>query len=57
MNRSFFSNRQILRVMSKMIVNRVLTAGLVYRVLVSTAHRKVRKLAIKRGIRMGNVVR
>jgi magnesium-protoporphyrin IX monomethyl ester (oxidative) cyclase len=56
-NRSFFSNRQILKVLRKMVIHRILTVGIVYKLLLSTARRKVRKMAVKRGIRMGNVVR
>jgi magnesium-protoporphyrin IX monomethyl ester (oxidative) cyclase len=56
-NRSFFSNAQILRVLRKVVIHRMLTAGLVYKLLLYTARRKVRKVAVKRGIRMGKVVR
>jgi radical SAM superfamily enzyme YgiQ (UPF0313 family) len=56
-NRSFFSNAHILRVLRKAAIHRVLTAGLVGKLLLYTARRKVRKMAKKRGIRMGEVVR
>jgi len=56
-NRSFFSNAQILRVLRKLVIHRMLTAGLVYKLLLYTGRRKVRKIAVKRGLRMGNVVR
>jgi anaerobic magnesium-protoporphyrin IX monomethyl ester cyclase len=56
-NRSFFTNGHILRVLRKMVIHRLLTPGIFYKLLMSTARRKVRKMAAKRGIRMGNVVR
>jgi len=56
-NRSFFSNAQILRILRKAVIHRMLTAGLVGKLLLYIARRKIRKIAVKRGIRMGNVVR
>ena len=56
-NTSFFSVAVILRVLRKIIIHRLLTAGLVYKIAVYTARRKIRKMANKRGIRMGNVMR
>jgi hypothetical protein len=56
-NRSFFSNAHILKVLRKTVIHRVLTAGLVGKLLIYTARRKVRKMAARRGIRMGKVVR
>lgn len=56
-NRSFFSNAHILSVLRKTVIHRVLTVGLVGKLLLYTARRKVRKIAAKRGIRMGEVVR
>jgi radical SAM superfamily enzyme YgiQ (UPF0313 family) len=56
-NTSHFSPAVILRLLKKMIIHRLLTPVLLYKVIVYTARRKMRKLAAKRGIRMGNVVR
>jgi anaerobic magnesium-protoporphyrin IX monomethyl ester cyclase len=55
-NTSFFSPAQILRLFRKLIIHRLMTAGLVYKLVMYTARRKIPKMANKRGIRMGNVV-
>ena len=56
-NTSFFSPGQIIRLLKKLTIHRLLTAGLIYKVIMYIARRKVRKMAVKRGIRMGTVVR
>ncbi len=56
-NASFFTLPVILRILKKMIVHRLLTFGRVYRIITFTARRKIRKIAKKRGIRLGNVVK
>jgi anaerobic magnesium-protoporphyrin IX monomethyl ester cyclase len=54
-NASFFTLPVILRILKKMIVHRLLTLGRVYRIITFTASRKIRKIAKKKGIRLGNV--
>ncbi len=54
-NASFFTIPVILRILRKMIIHRLLTLGRVYEIIVFTARRKIRKMAKKRGKRMGNV--
>jgi len=56
-NNSFFSGAVILRLLKKMIIHRLLTPVLIYKIALYTARRKIRKIAEKKGIRMGNVVR
>jgi radical SAM superfamily enzyme YgiQ (UPF0313 family) len=56
-NASFFTLPVILRILKKMIVHRLLTLGRVYRIITFTASRKIKKIAKKRGIRLGNVFR
>jgi len=56
-NASFFSVRIIARVLKKLIIHRFLTLRFLQKAAVYTARRKVAKLAKKRGMRMGNVVR
>jgi radical SAM superfamily enzyme YgiQ (UPF0313 family) len=56
-NASFFTIPVILRILKKMIIHRVLTLERVYEIIVFTARRKIRKMAKKRGKRMGNVKR
>ena len=56
-NTSFFTMPVILRVLRKMIIHRLLTFGRVYKIIVFAARRKIKKIAKKRGIRMGNVIK
>jgi len=56
-NASFFTVPVIVRVLKKMIIHRLLTFGRVYKIILFTARRKIRKIAKKRGIRMGTVVK
>jgi radical SAM superfamily enzyme YgiQ (UPF0313 family) len=56
-NSSFFTIPVILRVLKKMIIHRLLTFGRVYRIIIFTARRKIKKVAKKRGIRTGNVIK
>ena len=56
-NASFFTIPVILRVLKKLILHRLLTIGRLYEILVYTARRKVRKMAKRRSIRMGHVMR
>ena len=56
-NTSFFNTAVILKLLKKLILHRFLTLGRVYKILVFTARRKVKKIARKRSILMGNVVR
>ena len=56
-NSSFFTIPVILRVLRKMMIHRLLTFGRVYKIVIFTARRKIRKIAKKRGIRMGNVIK
>lgn len=56
-NNSFFSAAIILRLLKKMIIHRLLTLGLIRKIALYTARRKVAKIARKKGIRMGRVVR
>ena len=56
-NASFFTIPVILRILRKLILHRLLTFGRLYEILVYTARRKIRKMAKKRSIRMGHVMR
>ncbi|MEN6490090.1 MAG: radical SAM protein [Smithella sp.] len=56
-NTSFFSVPLILRILKKMIIHRMLTFGRVYKILIYTLRRKIHKIARKKSIRMGEVVR
>ena len=56
-NASFFTIPVILRVVKKLILHRLLTLGRVYQIISFTARRKIKKMAKKRSIRMGRVVR
>ncbi|MCJ7617104.1 MAG: B12-binding domain-containing radical SAM protein [Desulfobacterales bacterium] len=56
-NASFFTMPVILRVLRKMVIHRVLTLGRIYNIIVFIARRKFRKLAKKRGLRMGKRIR
>ena len=56
-NSSFFTIPAILRVLRKMMIHRLLTFGRVYKIVIFTARRKIRKVAKKRGIRTGNVIK
>jgi anaerobic magnesium-protoporphyrin IX monomethyl ester cyclase len=56
-NASFFTIPVILRVLKKLILHRLLTFGRLYEILVYTARRKIKKMANKRSIRMGHVIR
>lgn len=54
---SFYTIPLILRVLRKLIIHKVLTLGLIYKVILFTGRRKIRKMAKKKGKRMGNVKR
>jgi len=56
-NASFFTAPVIVRVLKKMIIHRLLTFERVYKIISFTARRKINKIAKRRGIRMGNVVK
>jgi radical SAM superfamily enzyme YgiQ (UPF0313 family) len=56
-NASFFTIPVILRILKKMIIHRLLTLERVYEIIVFTARRKIKKMANKRGKRMGHVKR
>jgi len=56
-NASFFTMPVILRVLRKMVIHRVLSLARVYKIIVFVARRKIRKLAKKRGLRVGKVIR
>jgi hypothetical protein len=56
-NASFFTVTVILRVLKKMVIHRLLTFGRVYKITVFTLRRKIRKIAKKRGIRVGTVIK
>jgi hypothetical protein len=56
-NNSFFTIATILRVLRKVIIHRLLTFGRVYKIMVFTARRKIKKIAEKKGILMGRVIR
>lgn len=56
-NISFFTTAVILKLLKKLILHRFLTLRRVYEILVFTARRKVKKIARKRSILMGDVVR
>jgi len=56
-NASFFTMPVIMRVLRKMVIHRLLTFGRVYKLIVFTSRRKIKKIAKKRGIRMGTVIK
>lgn len=56
-NASFFTVPLILRVLKKMMIHKLLTFARVYRIIVFAARRKIKKIAKKRGIRMGAVIK
>jgi anaerobic magnesium-protoporphyrin IX monomethyl ester cyclase len=56
-NASFFTIPVILRVLKKLIIHRLLTLGRLYEIIVFTVRRKIKKIAKKRAIRMGYVIR
>jgi radical SAM superfamily enzyme YgiQ (UPF0313 family) len=56
-NISFFTTAVILKLLKKLILHRFLTLKRAYEILVFTARRKIKKIARKRSILMGNVVR
>ena len=49
-NASFFTIPVILRIMKKLIIHRLLTVGRVYRIIVFTVKKKIRKVAKKRAM-------
>ncbi len=49
-NASFFTIPVILRIMKKLIIHRLLTVGRVYRIIVFTVRKKIRKVAKKRAM-------
>jgi radical SAM superfamily enzyme YgiQ (UPF0313 family) len=54
-NASFFTIPVILRLLKKAVIHRLLTIGLVYKIVRYTARRKMRKNARRKAIRMRNV--
>ena len=56
-NASFFTMPVLMRVLRKMVIHRLLTFGRVYKIVVFASRRKIRKIAKKRGIRMGTVIK
>jgi anaerobic magnesium-protoporphyrin IX monomethyl ester cyclase len=56
-NASFFTIPVILRVLKKLIIHRLLTIGRVYKLIVYTARRKSKRMAKRKAIRMGRVIR
>jgi radical SAM superfamily enzyme YgiQ (UPF0313 family) len=56
-NASFFTVPVILRILKKLIIHRLLTIGRVGKIVMYAARRKIAKMAKKRSIRMGAVVR
>ncbi len=56
-NASFFTVPLILRVLRKMAIHKLLTFRRVYKIMVFTASRKIKKIAKRRGIRMGTVIK
>jgi radical SAM superfamily enzyme YgiQ (UPF0313 family) len=56
-NASFFTIPVICRGLKKLIIHRLLTLGRVYKIIVFAARRKIERLAKKRAIRMGRVIR
>lgn len=56
-NRSFFTMPVILRILKKMVLHRLLTFRRIYEIVIFTARRKIRKLARKRGIRIGHFIK
>jgi anaerobic magnesium-protoporphyrin IX monomethyl ester cyclase len=55
-NASFFSVPLILRVLKKMVIHRLLTFGRVYKILIYTLRRKIRKIARKRAMHIGEMI-
>jgi anaerobic magnesium-protoporphyrin IX monomethyl ester cyclase len=56
-NASFFTIPVILRVLKKLIIHRLLTIGRVYKIIVYAARRKSKRIAKRKAIRMGHVIR
>jgi len=56
-NASFFTMPVIMRVLRKMVIHRLLTLGCVYKIIVFASRRKIKKIAKKKGIRMGTVIK
>ena len=56
-NASFFTISVMLRILKKLIIHRLLTVDRVYKGLVFTVRRKVKKIAKSRATPIGNVVR
>jgi anaerobic magnesium-protoporphyrin IX monomethyl ester cyclase len=56
-NASFFTTSVVMRVLRKIVIHRLLTFGRVYKIIVFASRRKIRKIAKKRGIRMGTVIK
>lgn len=56
-NASFFTIPVILRVVNKLIRHRLLTLGRIYQIILFTARRKIKKIAKKKAIRLGHVIR
>ena len=56
-NASFFTVPVILRILKKLVIHRLLTIGRVCKIVMYAARRKITKMAKKRSIRMGAVVR
>jgi anaerobic magnesium-protoporphyrin IX monomethyl ester cyclase len=56
-NASFFNVAVMFRILKKLIIHRLLTLGRIYKMVVYIARRKIKKIAKRRGIRMGHVIR
>ena len=56
-NASFFTVPLILSVLRKMFIHRLLTVERVYKIIIFASRRKIKKIAKKRGIRMGKVIK
>ncbi|MDY6905647.1 MAG: radical SAM protein [Thermodesulfobacteriota bacterium] len=56
-NASFFTAPVIFRILKKMFLHRLVTPGLIGKLITYTARRKVKKMADRRHHRMGHVVR
>ncbi|MBN2437655.1 MAG: hypothetical protein JXL20_03550, partial [Deltaproteobacteria bacterium] len=53
-NASFFNLSVVLRILKKIFLHRLLTLGRAHRIITFTVRKKIRKIAKKRGMRLGN---
>ena len=56
-NASFFNIVVMVRILKKLIIHRLLTLGRINKMVVYIARRKIKKIAKRRGIRMGHVIK